>query len=1243
MAVAMRSRDAHAAAVCDAGSNDEQQKCYEKVYENHSLMESGGNLTTQGSEGVGAAQSDVATMGGGGQGGPDAQERQERREGSMQHPSHTSDTAEMLWPACTGTEATAPNRDEMQVEEKEDSASDRSGPGESYVDVETEMEEVAREAKAQAQQLQEEAARVEAAAEAEAMAMEEDAAGGEVAAEQTPAAAVGDAASQQTRTERGTDNDAGDEDERGAKKVRRVDGQSLYATAVARKQARQEKLGRGQTKWIEEVEAQDKSTTTFDLIGTVLPGTISRLPLVELIMVLADAWPCIKPCYVRARGSEGVVVAEEGDEGDEVWRQFLQPIESAQYQEYASTLGAMNEGVQSFHSLATVGIRDATAVCAALKLASPISADRIEQGAVLHFHDHAPFVQKLKLVVGEVMMDDMAKGKDEVFTVDVAGMALHTAPNLLAIMHAVATMEGATAVKAVARARPIGEERQSGFRGGAPESHETGRVLVMLRGRRTKLVRAPGVLVLPQMDADGNRFEGVALRQRAGYVWPGEEVCVDCGAHARTKDGEELRHMRPENGGVCSRIVEEQRAAREQAAEERIESGAISMERLLKGCDLMREIVQREKAAGLMKWAAVKGLSERQLCHVFRKYWGSKALREQRLMYGRNGCDSAHCMMSMNAGVHACGQRRDDEASARVGVAGARSARAASQTASCCHAPTYRLARSRRPSRGSRGAAARRGGEATAADDAMKEGRARAMTREGAAGGNGRWREEGNDGRERALGMRVRRRNATEAERAGWTGGDAETNEGRLVGGGDERWDARNVREARCGWGGGVEARRRVRVLQWGYTRHVTEGRPSRCNKGKLIRRKRPVRRETFWEQGPKVRGGGHEYNKTARSRAAMRELGVPMCHAAEGDTFTRYMQHEVPINDQKPDRQDALTAADAATMTWLSTERVVVRGDLGAVVMAGHAQRNYGEARRKNKRRPIPARKLATVVKRGTLPTMLGAANNRMILPGAVPRPRYVVREENMRCMGVRVQGPLGSELCRLRVDARGRTKWRWSELQCARMLGEGIHVAAGRAVLRRYLQIAEITPTAERPLQLAGACDGIGMIVEAAEQEVGASAVRVLRAAEKSSAKREILERAWAHVGLTRANIAKDARMPAEPAEGEGEADLWVITQPCGQVSQMTAATAAEEMKGLLNDILTASTTRPRAVLYETTATIMGGGGNGAVGVELRGMLRQWGGGDYTWYAQVISPSRHGGVPADRERAMLLAVEKQ
>ena len=60
------------------------------------------------------------------------------------------------------------------------------------------------------------------------------------------------------------------------------------------------------------------------------------------------------------------------EENEDVWQQFVEPLEGAQYQDYASTLGAVSDEVQSFHSLATVGIRNATAVCAALKLASPI-------------------------------------------------------------------------------------------------------------------------------------------------------------------------------------------------------------------------------------------------------------------------------------------------------------------------------------------------------------------------------------------------------------------------------------------------------------------------------------------------------------------------------------------------------------------------------------------------------------------------------------------------------------------------------------------------------------------------------------------------------------------------------------------------------------------------------------------------------------------------------------------------------
>ena len=366
-------------------------------------------------------------------------------------------------------------------------------------------------------------------------------------------------------------------------------------------------------------------------------------------------------------------------------------------------------------------------------------------------------------------------------------------------------------------------------------------------------------------------------------------------------------------------------------------------------------------------------------------------------------------------------------------------------------------------------------------------------------------------------------------------------------------------------------------------------------------------------------------------------DLGIPWApDTGETRSFHEWLEHDTQV-DQRVMR--GVNTIEAKLAQWEAH-----RCNTNAVVCISRADRELKKWTKRSKQRKRdgddedqelqktprapPAGMLQGQLHTTVLPTAIASKTDRYYL---VDKGRHMSARETANAMGYRPDGRLKAvigtthkETGRLPAGAR-------TEMQAIAMQNEGMHVPTLRAVLRSGMPSMAHS---ERKVRLYDMCSGIGTMAEAVDQETGGN-MEVVGAAERDARKRSILQEVWQDKGLKRARIYVDA-LGEDAADGP-EADVFGMTPDCGKWSSASTVSEEEAMAetGKVKLMMRYATRkRPRMVVLESVATLLGNGRmrrcGEAIEAALRGALP-----DYTWRAQIVDPWTHIGAPMRRERA--------
>ena len=367
-------------------------------------------------------------------------------------------------------------------------------------------------------------------------------------------------------------------------------------------------------------------------------------------------------------------------------------------------------------------------------------------------------------------------------------------------------------------------------------------------------------------------------------------------------------------------------------------------------------------------------------------------------------------------------------------------------------------------------------------------------------------------------------------------------------------------------------------------------------------------------------------------------DIGIKPATHIEPATFHAWLR-----TDPEPDPRTAQSRETAGKKMEEWGINRVLRHETQPVVCIARAARRVRDWRKEGKgngtkcaetgeyKKQPPVRLAQQLVHWTILPTAVANDADRYYLP---VEGRHFTTDEICDAFGVAASSTL-----------RAALKKEATPTQATQIMGAAIHVPTAVKILRAGLEKAgmHVGQHSER-IKLYDTCSGVSTVAEAMEQITGGE-FEYVGAAEQEPVQRGVLEHAWAHRGLTRACIYKDAYGPEaeEGPQGERKATVYFMTPDCSKWSQNTngapTAEARAETEKVAQMMRYAREARPALVVLESVADLLGPARIRECGRLIERHLRE-ALPDYGWYSQAVDAYTHGGVPMRRDRAFWMGI---
>ena len=260
----------------------------------------------------------------------------------------------------------------------------------------------------------------------------------------------------------------------------------------------------------------------------------------------------------------------------------------------------------------------------------------------------------------------------------------------------------------------------------------------------------------------------------------------------------------------------------------------------------------------------------------------------------------------------------------------------------------------------------------------------------------------------------------------------------------------------------------------------------------------------------------------------------------------------------------------------------------------------------------------LARSVRTRVMQTALHNAADHHIVLRMGESPRWASVSEEARAFEMPDDDPLRRVLCCTETV---------TPAQAVSLMGNGVHIGAGRALVRELIAEGSIKEkTGGEKTTYGGAFSGGDMLASAVYAETRGQMTHEF-ASESDRVPRKALLAAWGEAGLTEARCHHDAL--SEAAVSEARVDVWTSTPGCIKHSRRSNAPDAEavlDVARIDRSLDYVRRRRPRVVIMENVNDQRLAERLGAILSRIRG---------YRWRRAVINPSQDLGSAMDRERA--------